>query len=42
MLSKIKEKYIESGGQFRDLTIEEGYFQRTYNYNNSTGKRYDF
>ena len=25
MLSKIKEKYIESGGDFRDLTIEEGY-----------------
>ena len=25
ILSKIKEKYIESGGNFRDLTIEEGY-----------------
>ena len=25
MLSKIKEKYIESGGDFRDLTSEEGY-----------------
>ena len=25
MLSKIKEKYIESGGTFRDLTVEEGY-----------------
>ena len=27
MLSKIKEKYIESGGNFRDLTIEEGYVE---------------
>ena len=25
ILSKIKEKYIENGGDFRDLTIEEGY-----------------
>ena len=25
MLSKIKERYIESGGDFRDLTSEEGY-----------------
>ena len=24
MLSKTKERYIESGGDFRDLTSEEG------------------